>query len=161
MKIKLLMFCCILGLGNLKIKAQGKEQLRVLKNAEIGRTHIFGAWTADNDGETHLKYLGQFRAANGKIYKIMTSVWLWGLSKRATNRILIFDQENHYLGNYKITMLDDLPFKMEQGKLRFKNTYECKDRSSFVIDLRPGIPNKIFIKCTKEVGDEYLFESTT
>jgi len=158
MKNILFTLFCIIGLANLNIQAQEKEQLQVLKKAAIGHKYIFGTWTPDNQGETHLTYLGKCQTTNGQTYKILTSVWLWGLSKRATNRILIFDHQNRYLGNYKINMADDLPFKMEKGKLRFKNTQECSYRSSLFIDLTRGIPEKIFIECTKGSGDEYLFD---
>ncbi|WP_146229840.1 hypothetical protein [Pedobacter nutrimenti] len=155
---KIILMVCVLCLVHLRIQAQGKEQLQVLKKAKIGYEYVFGTWTAENEGETHLTYLGKFHASNGKTYQVMTSKWLWGLSKRATNRILIFDGQNRYLGNYMVSVADDLPYKMEKGKMWFKNTEECPNRSLFSVDLRQGVPEKIFIECSKGAGDEYVFE---
>lgn len=72
----------------------------VLKKNIIGKEFTFGKWNKVGDTETNLTYLGSIKTKHGKIYKIMNYVWIWGLSGRATNRILIFNDRNQYLGNY-------------------------------------------------------------
>ncbi len=134
-------------------------RLEVLKKKIIGKEFVYGKWTVKGETETRLKYLGRVDAKNGKVYKIMNSVWIWGLSERATNRILVFNQKNQYLGNYNITMLNDLPTELKNGYLIFKNIDKDCDKSiETKIDFNYGIPKSIFRKCSAESGGEYNFE---
>lgn len=57
----------------------GNIRLKVLRKNIIGKEFIFGKWNVKGGTETHLKYLGQVKTSTGKIYKIMNSVWIWGL----------------------------------------------------------------------------------
>ena len=65
MKKSFIILFCILGLITLKINAQGRAQLQVLKKAEVGREYVFGSWSPENQGETRLTYLGQCRTTKG------------------------------------------------------------------------------------------------
>ena len=66
----------------------------VLKENIIGKEFMFGKWNDEGATETRSKYLGTVKTEKGRIYKIMNSIWIWGLSSRATSRILIFNQKN-------------------------------------------------------------------
>lgn len=134
-------------------------RVEVLKKNIIGKEFTFGKWNEEDGTETRLKYLGTVKTEKGKVYKIMNSIWIWGLSKRATNRILIFNQKNQYLGNYYVTMLNELPTEIKNSYLIFKNIDEdCDKNVETKINFKYGIPKTIFRKCDNKSGDEYSFE---
>ncbi|PZU80899.1 MAG: hypothetical protein DI529_16185 [Chryseobacterium sp.] len=125
----------------------------------IGKEFVFGKWNERGGTETHLKYLGQVKTSTGKIHKIMNSVWIWGLSSRATNRILVFNERNQYLGNYYVTLDTDLPTELKNGVLFFKNTdINCDKNLVSKINLKKGLPKQFFRKCENEYGDIYSFD---
>jgi hypothetical protein len=132
----------------------------VLEKGIIDSLFVFGKWTEEGQNETHLKYLGKVITKNGKTFKIVNSIRFWGLSHRATSRILIFNDRDQYVGNYYITMTYDLPTKLENGKLIFKNTSEhCDKELTTVVNLENGLPNQFFRKCKDEYGDIFTFGS--
>jgi hypothetical protein len=118
-----------------------------------------GKWTEKNQTETHLKYLGQVKTADGRVYKIMNSCSFWGLAHRATSRILIYNDKNQYIGNYSLGMTYDLPDKLENGKLIFTNASNegCETKLITRVDLTHGLPNVFFIKRKGQSGDFYAF----
>jgi hypothetical protein len=136
-----------------------EKRQRVLKEEIADSLFIFGKWTAGGQTQTELKYLGKVRTKDGRVFKIMNSCWIWGLSHRATNRILIFNDQNQYVGNYGLTTTDDLPDKLEEGKLIFTNydSDNCDKKLVTKINFSHGLPKEIFIKCTDEYGDIYPF----
>ena len=135
---------------------------KVLHRAIIGRTFVFGKWTPTKGFETHLTYLGKVNSQNGQTYKIVNSVWHWGLSHRATSRILVFSNNNKYIGNYYVTVTSDLPTKLIEGKLIFENRGgDCDRKIRTIVDLTHGLPNSFFRKCKGEYGDIYSFDSTS
>ena len=120
---------------------------------------MFGKWKANTETETHLTYLGDVKVNTGKIYKIMNSTLFWGLSKRATNKILIFNEDNQYLGNYYVTLITDLPIELNNGVLIFKNlSSECDKRIVSKINLKNGLPEKFFRECKNGEGDIYSLD---
>ena len=66
----------------------------VLLNGIRDSVYIFGKWNENSGTETHLKYLGDVLTKKGMKLKILTSVYYWGKSHRATSRILIFNVKN-------------------------------------------------------------------
>ncbi len=133
---------------------------KVLHKAIIDRTFIFGKWTETKGTETHLTYLGRVTTKHGQTYKILNSIWFWGLSHRATSRILVFTNENRYVGNYYVTVTTDLPTKMESGKLIFKNIDgDCDKNIATVLDLKQGLPRQFFRKCNGKYGDSYSLDT--
>lgn len=70
---------------------------------------------------------------------------------------MIYNKNNDYLGNYNVWKIDDLPVRLENGILIFKNKKECNQNIINKVDLNNGIPNKIFLKCEGENGDLYNF----
>lgn len=99
--------------------------------------------------------------SDGRIFKIMDSCWFWGLSHRATSRILIFNGKNQYVGNYCLGMTNDLPDKLDNGILIFTNSdNEGCDKSVVTqVDLTKGLPKHIFLRCEGENGDIYSFST--
>ncbi|MDB5276164.1 MAG: uncharacterized protein JWR61_1119 [Ferruginibacter sp.] len=132
----------------------------VLQKSIVDSTFIFGKWIEKDGTETHLKYLGQVTSKHGQTFKIINSMWFWGLSHRATSRILIFNGNNQYLGNYYVTVTSDLPTKIKNGNLIFKNADEdCDKKLTTVINLKNGLPKHFFRKCKGKYGDIYNFET--
>ena len=131
-----------------------------LQKNEIGKKLIYGKWTKDGGTETTLTYLGIIKT-NKKSYKILNSSWIWGVSKRATNRIIVFNTQNQYIGNYYVTVKCDLPNRIENDKLIFKRR-DCEDCDNVnnQIDFTNGIPEQIFISCKGKFGDLYSFDKT-
>ena len=134
---------------------------QVLKESIVDSLFVFGRWTINGGTETHLKYLGQVMTLDGRIFKIMDSCWFWGLSRRATSRILVFNGENQYVGNYCLGMTNDLPDKLENGILIFRNTNKEDCDKSIVTNvvLTKGLPKHIFLRCERENGDLYSFST--
>ncbi len=134
---------------------------QVLKENIVDSLFVFGKWTIIGGTETHLKYLGQVTTSDGRIFKIMDFCWFWGLSHRATSRILIFNEKNQYVGNYCLGMTNDLPEKLENGILMFTNTDKKDCNKSLVtkVDLTKGLPKHIFLRCEGENGDLYNFST--
>jgi hypothetical protein len=152
----------ILTIGYSFSSGQGKEQnfqQIVLQKAIIDSTFILGQCTEDGGTETHLKYLGKLTTVHGRTFKILNSTNFWGLSHRATSRILVFDAKNNYVGNYYVALITDLPTNLENGKFIFKNeTEDCDKNLRTVIDLKEGLPKQFFKKCKGQYGDIYSFE---
>ncbi|WP_299684231.1 hypothetical protein [uncultured Dokdonia sp.] len=130
----------------------------VLKNNIIDSLHVFGEWNKIDGTETHLKYLGIIRSENGN-FKIITSCWLWGSSKRATNRILVFNEDTTYLGNYHLAMKYDLPEKIENNQLVFfhSESDDCDKNIITRLSFDKGIPKQFFLECKNGYGDVYSF----
>lgn len=153
----------LLVLIPLRIKSQIDDEKifhKVLRSEAIGKRFIFGKWDEKGGMEYHLTYLGTMKTDKGKIYKIMNSVWFWGLSQRATNKILIFNGKNQYVGNYYLTMITDLPTQLRDRNLIFQNTSsDCDRKVVSKINLSNGLPKEFFRKCTRESGDTYFFNN--
>lgn len=134
-------------------------RLHVLEKRITDSTYIFGKWSEEGKTETHLTYLGEIKTVDGRIFKIMNSYWVWGLSHRATSRILIYNERDRYLGNYLVAE-NTLPFKLEGNYLFFQNTdsKNCDKNNITKINFNKRLPKMIFIKCKDESGDCYLFE---
>jgi len=160
MKLKvtfLLFFLSYISFGQID---DSNFRLEVLKKNIIGKEFTIGKWNEKGETETSLKYLGIVTTKNGKVYKIMNSVWYWGTSGRATSRILIFNDKNQYLGNYYVTSSSDLPTKLDNGFLIFENTdSDCDKKVKTKVDFRNGIPKSFYRKCNNEFGDIYNFEA--
>ncbi|MGO4707945.1 hypothetical protein AB4Y90_02280 [Chryseobacterium sp. 2TAF14] len=133
-------------------------RLKTLQKSNIGKKYVYGKWNEKGGMETHLTYLGNVKTKKGETYKIMNYTWLWGLSKRATNRILVFNDLNQYIGEYNVTMTSELPQKLKNGILIFENqNNDCDQKVSSKINFKNGIPKEFFRKCKNGYGDTYTF----
>ena len=112
---------------------------------------IFDFSRPNDHNETQLKYLGTLKSKDGRIFKIMTYCWIWGLSKRATSRILIYNNNDKFLGNYKLNMRNELPVKIEKNQLFFNVEENARPQR---ISFSKGLPKRIMI----EGGDLYVFQ---
>jgi len=136
-------------------------RLNVLESGITDILFVFGKWSCDGQTQTELKYLGQVTTDSGKVYKILNSSWIWGLSRRATNRILIYNFNNEYVGNYSLNTISDLPDRIENECLVFtnKSKEDCDKSVTTNIDFRKGYPKEMFIKCTVTEGSIFMFSS--
>jgi len=149
----LLTFILTFGTLSYSLGQVTEENMRetVLKKGIRDSLFIFDFSRPNNHNETQLKYLGTLKSKDGRAFKIMTYCWIWGLSQRATNRILIYNQNDKYLGNYKLDMRYELPVKIEKNQLLFKVDENAQPQR---ISFSNGLPKQIMI----EGGDLYLFE---
>lgn len=132
-------------------------RIQVLRLNLIGKTYKFS--TEDNT-VTHLRFLGRIYTSEGKNYKILTSIWKWGLSQRATSRILVYTDKNKYVGNYYLTTTDDLPNYIKNNKLVFINTGSgCDSKLVTYVSFDNGLPKEFFRKCKGSDGEIYTFSS--
>ncbi|MDB5208966.1 MAG: uncharacterized protein JWR72_4041 [Flavisolibacter sp.] len=131
----------------------------VLEHDEVGKEISFGRSKQNNYDSLVLVYLGDIKTKKGQYLKILTSRWYWGLSPRATNRTIVFNQKNQYLGDYYLTMTHDVPDKIEESSLVFINNNESDCTPSLItkVSFKMGIPKKFFLKCRGHSGDNYSF----
>lgn len=131
-------------------------RLQVLKYNRIGGKYTF---KMKDKTTTELTYLGELITKKGIRYKVMNSVWLWGQSHRATSRILIFSKSNKHIGNYPLTVIDDLPSSIRSNQLVFTNNVgsDCDPKTITYLNFNDGIPKEIFRRCKGQSGDFYTF----
>ncbi len=156
----LLMATTLLSVSYGQVNDYG-QRLEVLRHHTVGQQYKF--YSKTDHSTTLLRYLGKVKTDNGVCYKIMTSVWLWGQSHRATSRILVYDSFNRYIGQYHVDMTYDLPNHLKANRLVFLNSNktgsDCDLTLVTEIDLSAGLPKQIFIRCKGDEGDLYPFES--
>lgn len=133
----------------------------VLRQNEVGKMYVFDRSQNDDHNRTEITYFGKLKPKDGRVFKILVSRWYWGLSARATSRIVVFNDKNQYLGNYYVTMTYDLPIKIERNSLVFenKNKKDCDQDILTRISFSKGLPKKFFLECKNKMGDIYTFES--
>ena len=149
-------------LGSLNLFGQvNDDSIRkvVLNNNITDSLYVFGKWEEIEGTETHLRYLGTIKSPAGE-FKILTSSWFWGLSKKATNRVLVFDEKNNYIGNYYVGMTYDLPEKIENNQIVFlhSNSDDCNKETITRLSFENGIPDEFFLECKDGYGEIYSFE---
>ncbi|MDP4254965.1 MAG: hypothetical protein Q8938_13220 [Bacteroidota bacterium] len=108
----------------------------------------------------YLHYLGDLYTKKGRKYKVMTSIYLWGLElHRATNRVLIFNSKNQYVGQYDNFSTDELPGEIRGDNLIFRNAKgsNCDPILVTVVSFYRGIPKMFFRRCKGQYGDLYYF----
>jgi len=158
---KLLLLVALLFVAQYSVTQTGKSsdiRQKVLQSNNIGKEYKFNT---EGDTQTYLRYLEIIQTQKGERFKIMTSVWIWGQSGRATNRILIYSDNNRYLGNYYLTTRNDIPDRIQNNKLIFVNYKgsDCDPQLTTRIDFKNGIPKELFRKCKGDYGDIYNFST--
>jgi hypothetical protein len=128
--------------------SQTEENKRksVLKKGIINKTFTLGKWDEKGNDELNLTYLGIIKSETTS-YKVMTSLWIWGISGRATSRILFYDINNNYIGEYYLTMSYELPKKIKSNKLYFNLNDDCKGETE--VSFEKGIPKHLVLNCNK------------
>jgi hypothetical protein len=117
LRILLLILC--LDTWHFNIQAQDFP-MWVLKKGIVGKPFILNKTKGNDYDELKITYLGTLKSNENKAYKIMSSCWIWGIAKRATSRVLVYTVQNKYLGNYPLTVVDELPIEIKNNKLVFQ-----------------------------------------
>jgi hypothetical protein len=158
--ITLIFFFCSLVCIAQGVKDCNRNEFRKRVLAENILNKEFGFMCVNDgvDGEVDLTYLGVV-GNKSKGYKIVRSTWIHGESRRATNAILVFDEQGKLLGNYGVTMIDDLPDKVESRELVFLNSAGggCDAAAISRISFDKGIPAEIFVRCENDSGSLFSF----
>ena len=81
-----------------------------------------------------LAYVGRVNSAGGKFFDLVVLETTWGAACRMTRRLLIFDSEGTYLGNYG--SLDERPTAVQGSVVAFPFPVEEGNE----LDLSHGIP---------------------
>ena len=133
-------------------------RLAILKSNVTDKNFVFGEWDGKQETETHLNYLGDIITKDNESYKIMTSCWIWGRTKKATNLILVYNEQNKLLGNYYLNTKCQLPNKIEKNKLVFKPA-ECTNCDTAItrVDFFDGIPKNLYLGCKRGRGNIFSF----
>ena len=135
---------------------------QVLIENKIDKPHSFDNSNKTNiHDETILTYLGFINSHGGRIFKVLTSEYIWGPSYHTYANIYIFNDNNKYVGQYHLGDALDLPVKLEKGNLIFTNidNESCDRNLVTTISINKGLPRNLFIKCKGEYGDLYSFSS--
>lgn len=138
------------------------KKIRLLVLKRNNRDSVYKFNNRKDSTDTYLHYLGVVKSKSGVKYKIMTSCWRWGINNhRASNCILVYNAQNHYLGLYGVATTDDLPDKVSKNRLVFSNhaASDCDPHISTTLSFADSIPLKFFRKCKGEYGDICTFNS--
>jgi hypothetical protein len=132
----------------------------VLRMKQIGKEFSFNKSKAGNHDSLVLVYLGEIKTKKGDELKIMTSRWYWGLSPRATTRVIVFNAKNKRLGSYYLSMTYDVPKKIDGSSVVFINdkVSDCTPGLVTKVDFADGIPKEFFLRCEGELGEIYRFD---
>lgn len=116
---------------------------------------------ADGYIETILKYFGTITTENGRSFKVITYELIWGPNRHTSGRIYVYNGRNQYVGIYQLGDASDLPTQLKNDCLIFTNDDKnnCDKNLTTIINLKNGLPKKIFIKCQGLYGDLYRFSS--
>jgi len=134
-------------------------RLRLIKESIVGRKFFYDFTKDSSCNKTCITYLGQIKTDKNKSYKILTCFYVHGQSCRGTSCILIYNLKNKYVGNYYVSMPEDLPDTIINNRLVYtKFNVDCKFRKGTEISFENELPKTIFIPCDKiDMGDLYSF----
>ncbi len=132
----------------------------VIRKNQPGKKFVFDYSNGEIADNTRLKYLGDVTTKHGITYKVLTSIWVWGYSKRGTTRLLLFDDKNRYVGNFVLGMTHQAPTNVTASRLIFKlpKVSGCDINLKSEISFADGIPKKFFLECKNGDGDTVYFE---
>jgi len=147
-------------IANITVAQPTEQQIQtVLKANVIDSLYIFDH-TVKQQGYTDynivkLKYLGGVNTTKGDTFKLISSIWIWGLSQRGTTRILVYNDKNQYVGNYYMSLVSNAPIKLENGMLLFVNDKgrSGSNEKTVRVNLKHGLPNSFYLN-----GDFHSFE---
>jgi len=154
-----LLFISFLFLQTKEQSLESIAKLQVLNARQIGKEFRFDLSSETPNPRLYLTYLGAVKTKAGCTYKIMNATWITTRSKRASSRILVFDEQQKSLGYYNVSTIADLPTTLENGVLHFKNrNKDCDKNIVSKINLKEGLPPTFFRECKVGLGDVYVFE---
>ena len=154
-----LLIICFTSANGQEEEYNQKLLKEIFEKGLVDSEFVFGKWDTSGNEETHLKYLGELKTTDGKVFKVINESFHWGYSRHATSRILIFKGDNKFVGEYEVNSIFELPIKLSNGKLLFLNKEaDCDKNLRNEIDFTGGVPKRIFLKCKGENGDLYILQ---
>ena len=156
-RVLLFLLLPLFSLGQVNHK---KAYQLILQKDQVGKKYTFDKSQPKDYDRLELVYLGRIKTSRGRVLKIVTSRWYWGLAPRATSRIVVFNQDNQYLGDYYLTMTYEVPQKIEGSSLAFKIVTDTSRHLALItkISFKNGIPEKFFLPSEADgSGHIYVF----
>lgn len=139
------------------------KQVRVkaLVDNVIGKEYQYNFVERTDCNNSRIKYLGTVTTIKNKKFKLVNSFFVLGQSCRGISRIVVYDMNNKYLGNYHVGMPGNLPDTLINNNLIYlKNDDNCKAKKGTKISFEQGLPESIFIPCSNlDTGDLYTYSS--
>ncbi|MBI3234272.1 MAG: hypothetical protein HYZ42_09565 [Bacteroidetes bacterium] len=132
----------------------------VISEDKIGLEYFFKVIQANGVLEFRVTYLGKVKTRKNKELLFINNTVFTGLyedSKKASTVTCIYDDNYNKIGQYFVGGPMDAPNRIEKSKLIFDfNNSECNQMTS--IDFSDSIPHQIFVSCTKEGGNLWVFD---
>lgn len=138
-----------------------KQRLKILEENTVGKKYYFD-FTGNKDcNQSFMCYLGEIANDEGVRYKVLTSFYVHGQSCRGTSRIVIYNSDHVYLGNYYVSLPKELPKKIRHNELVFARTGSTGNhRRQGRIAFTEGTPAAItFSYGRSEQAMGYLFST--
>lgn len=132
------------------IFSQTKENIytKLLNKGVVGREYRYdNPFKEEGYMKVYLVYLGNLNSKMDSVYKIIKSTTIVGRSKKAINRLYIFDYKNDCLGSYHFILRDELPIKIKKNILVFKKENHLDKENFYTISFNNGIPGIICPGC--------------
>ena len=156
--LSLLILFSLLVFNGYNQVSPNKDRQSVLLNHKIGKTFVFDRSKKRYTNRTDITYLGKLRTNDGRVFKVLNCVYLFGLSADANCKIVLFNNRNQYLGYYYVGGVDNLPSKIVNNALVFDNRDPNCDKTIITrICFAGGLPKEFFIECKNKMGDIYSF----
>jgi hypothetical protein len=152
----------LVSLIYLKLNCQDLKKSVLIKN-QINKEFFFDSTnTSIGQNLLYITYLGVIKDNSEEKFKIVIWRRIWGVNSHTNGIIYIYDTNNNYLGKYMLGAASDLPNRIRNNKLFFKNTsnQNCKKSITTKISFSNGIPAQIFLRCKGKNGDVYVFEKS-
>lgn len=139
------------------------EKLRqtILEENTVGKKYSFDFTGNEDCNLSSMIYLGELTTEEGVRYKVLTSFFVHGQSCRGTSRIVIYNSDHAYLGNYYVSLPEELPIKIRNNELVFLragNTGKYRRRGK--ITFTEGTPAAITFSNGQSEHEEGYFFST-
>jgi hypothetical protein len=123
-----------------------KLRLDVLKADSIGKDFEYDLTGQKGCHKTKLTYLGIVTTKKLKKYKLLNSFWVTGYSCKGISRLVIYDTNNVYLGNYNFDMPYELPDELINNEIVYNSSHEdCKNRKGMKISFKSGLPKSFYV----------------
>ena len=103
-----------------------KLRIDVLEKNQIGTIYKYDLTGNKDCNLTEIKYLGTVTTNKNKQYKILNSFFVTGNSCRGISRIVKYNTENQYIGNYYVGMPYDLPDTLIGNTLMYTQNIRAK-----------------------------------
>ena len=155
----LIILLSISSLNGYNQRTRDIERQIVLSHNKIGKTFVFDRSPKGYTNRTEITYLGRLITNDGRVFKALTYIYLFGLSPDANSKFILFNDRNQYLGYYYVGGITDLPSKIVNNALVFDNRENpnCDKTIITKISFAKGIPKEFFKECKNKMGDIYTF----